>query len=309
MGFTALIDVAVGLTLLYLGASLFVTIANEYIAQLIQLRVRDLKQSLKALLEVEDVGQFAKQHPMLRSLLNAKGKPVTYVDPVVVAQAMIGALRLKPSHKEVTKGELQKAIEALSGGRIKEILLAVSQSSNTVEKFADDVAQWVDRSLKVLGETYKQKMQLISFGLGFAIAVGFNIDTISAAAQLYRDKELRDRVANAAEQFVKSANSELLKKCQSAEAKKTPKCRDVVEFAEAATKGTGAFSGMPMGWKDWNHFVDRVMPDWNWNWVQNWIGYLLTALAISIGAPFWFDLLNRLVNVRHGIRRPEPEKS
>jgi len=30
-----------------------------------------------------------------------------------------------------------------------------------------------------------------------------------------------------------------------------------------------------------------------------------TALAISLGAPFWFNLLNRLVNIRHGMRRPE----
>jgi hypothetical protein len=35
------------------------------------------------------------------------------------------------------------------------------------------------------------------------------------------------------------------------------------------------------------------------------MGWLITALAVSLGAPFWFDLLNRLINVRHGMRRPE----
>ena len=34
-------------------------------------------------------------------------------------------------------------------------------------------------------------------------------------------------------------------------------------------------------------------------------GWLLTALAISLGASFWFDLLNRLVNIRHGMRKPQ----
>lgn len=33
-------------------------------------------------------------------------------------------------------------------------------------------------------------------------------------------------------------------------------------------------------------------------------GFLLTALAISLGAPFWFDMLNKLVQVRGAIKEP-----
>ncbi|MGK7392740.1 MAG: hypothetical protein ACNS60_20465 [Candidatus Cyclobacteriaceae bacterium M2_1C_046] len=36
---------------------------------------------------------------------------------------------------------------------------------------------------------------------------------------------------------------------------------------------------------------------------KNFIGYLLTALAISLGAPFWFDLLNKIVQVRSSIKK------
>jgi len=35
------------------------------------------------------------------------------------------------------------------------------------------------------------------------------------------------------------------------------------------------------------------------------VGWLLTALALSLGAPFWFDLFNKLVNMRHGMGKPE----
>ncbi len=37
-------------------------------------------------------------------------------------------------------------------------------------------------------------------------------------------------------------------------------------------------------------------------------GYLLTALAISMGSPFWFDLLNKLVNLRNSIKPQQEEK-
>ena len=42
MDLTALVDVAVGLTFVYLGTSLFVTVANEYVAQLLALRAQTL---------------------------------------------------------------------------------------------------------------------------------------------------------------------------------------------------------------------------------------------------------------------------
>jgi hypothetical protein len=31
---------------------------------------------------------------------------------------------------------------------------------------------------------------------------------------------------------------------------------------------------------------------------RKWIGFLLLGLAVCLGAPFWFDLLNKIVNLR-----------
>jgi hypothetical protein len=38
------------------------------------------------------------------------------------------------------------------------------------------------------------------------------------------------------------------------------------------------------------------------------LGLLVTVLAISLGAPFWFDLLNRLVNLRSTGKPPDPRR-
>jgi hypothetical protein len=35
------------------------------------------------------------------------------------------------------------------------------------------------------------------------------------------------------------------------------------------------------------------------------LGLLLTAAAASLGAPFWFDLLNKFINVRGAGKSPE----
>ncbi len=49
----------------------------------------------------------------------------------------------------------------------------------------------------------------------------------------------------------------------------------------------------------------------NLRWDTVWI---LTVLALSMGAPFWFDLLNKIMNVRYAGKSPDeaskkPEKT
>jgi hypothetical protein len=58
---------------------------------------------------------------------------------------------------------------------------------------------------------------------------------------------------------------------------------------------------------------------WHSDWRQKWswltpLGWILTILAISMGAPFWFDMLNKVMNIRFAGRSPDekakvPEKS
>jgi hypothetical protein len=42
------------------------------------------------------------------------------------------------------------------------------------------------------------------------------------------------------------------------------------------------------------------------NWLVKILGWLITGRAVSLGAPFWFDLLNRFVDLRGAGRRPAP---
>lgn len=43
-------------------------------------------------------------------------------------------------------------------------------------------------------------------------------------------------------------------------------------------------------------------------WLQILVGYLMTALAMALGAPFWFDVLNRLMVIRATVKPHEKSK-
>ncbi len=64
-----------------------------------------------------------------------------------------------------------------------------------------------------------------------------------------------------------------------------------------------------------SRLVYRLRPEWRvewrpwrWNRLIFWpklIGLLVTAFALSLGAPFWFDMLNKVVNIRNAGRAPD----
>ncbi|MEP6670047.1 MAG: hypothetical protein ABJF10_12885 [Chthoniobacter sp.] len=60
--------------------------------------------------------------------------------------------------------------------------------------------------------------------------------------------------------------------------------------------------GLPIGWHkgDW----DKAFADFP-SGLRTILGWVLTALAASLGAPFWFDTLNKIVTIRAGGRAPE----
>jgi hypothetical protein len=68
-----------------------------------------------------------------------------------------------------------------------------------------------------------------------------------------------------------------------------------MEQLEALKKAFAQFE--LIGWTlEENH--ERSFPDTATKWISKIIGILITTFAVSLGSPFWFDVLNRVVNLR-----------
>lgn len=72
---------------------------------------------------------------------------------------------------------------------------------------------------------------------------------------------------------------------------------------------------LPLGWGEANRNQqlgrdpDSNQPNQNIPfllWLRIPLGWIVSGLAISMGASFWFDLLGKLVNVRNAGKRPDP---
>ena len=61
---------------------------------------------------------------------------------------------------------------------------------------------------------------------------------------------------------------------------------------------TEHLSELPLGWTnvpDVNNFKEGVL---------RFLGIFITVIAVSLGAPFWFDILNRLIKIRAAGKKP-----
>jgi hypothetical protein len=75
---------------------------------------------------------------------------------------------------------------------------------------------------------------------------------------------------------------------------------------ENAVGGLGDL-GIPLGWTDpFNASKKLICTSRGWLiMATKLLGLLLTAFAASLGAPFWFDVLNKFMSVRSAGKAPE----
>ena len=307
MNLTAWVDVALGLTLVYLGASLFVTVINEHISQMLNLRGKQLSDSLKKLFDDTTVQDLLSQSPALKPLFDAPtGRAPSYVDTNILARLLVGGLAVGSTASDTVQ-RASAAIEKLAPSELKSTLQAlVASAGSTTDNLVSEISDWTDNALTVLGEKYKRNLQTTSLILGVVVAVGLNIDTVALTAHLYRDKDARDALAALAVQITEKTSTGAFDKCMalSAEELRTnTACAQISGLVDAVQGGNDSLGKLPIGWSGSPDRPASVSPLYFLG--SRLLGWLLTALALSLGAPFWFDLLGKVADVRQGMRKPK----
>jgi len=128
--------------------------------------------------------------------------------------------------------------------------------------------------------------RLSSLVLGLLLAVGFNIGLLSTARVLWTNQAARTSLEAAARQQVQNGT---------AAGTGGPTGDLAVSTAQLRA---AAGDGLPIGWNA------QTRPSTFWGWLGGVAGWLAMAVGVSFGAPFWFDALGRIVNLR--LSGPKP---
>jgi hypothetical protein len=140
-----------------------------------------------------------------------------------------------------------------------------------------------------------------------ADAVSAEARAQSARTEAQADPQNADKQKAAAE--LESAGQEARRKADNQKEMlrvECPKCRKESELsANELKQRLPTTHGYHLFTKDFDRAMKALLWDSYDLLYSHWLGWLLTAMAISLGAPFWFDTLNRLMVIRSTIKPQE----
>ena len=309
----AVIEVAIGLAFVYCIYSLFTTIINEIIASALSLRARMLKRAIKRMLMDNDETFLGKklfneffEHPLIKYMSSGFFyRTPSYISQGSFSKTLIDILKKYDSPD--TKSEIQKVKDKLDelgkkenlpkweSDTIKLINSFLNDAKDDLDKFKDKLEGWFNDTMERASGWYKRQTQLIIIFLGFILAIGFNVNTFEIVSRLSNDKAAREQIINIAENYVKDRQS-TVSDTSTSQRLDSLVLKAKILYEEEVEPVNQIFS---LGLASW----DQTGGFWN-----SILGCLITALAISLGAPFWFDMLSKLVKLRGTGSKPAEEK-
>ena len=191
----------------------------------------------------------------------------------------------------------------------------ITQADGNLDKLKALVDAWFKTFDEQVSAWYRQKTQHVLAGLSLLVALGMNLDTVAMFRALSADSKLRSTLVTQALETSKKPSAdavlsaEPLHKAQRAlaDAKEAGKpepelkaAQDKVDAERLALEKAAKdllnsveATGLPLGWSQVNVNAFGFM-----DWLTKIVGLILSAFALSLGAPFWFDMLKKLASIR-----------
>jgi hypothetical protein len=124
--------------------------------------------------------------------------------------------------------------------------------------------------------------------VGIVLAFALNADSLAIANKLWTDPLVREAIIKQAENF------------QLPEEGTTGTPQQTAEAYISDLQGLA----IPIGWTPDNMPAQLIDGKVNKNFTNEWMmkvgGILLSGIAAAQGAPFWFEIMKKIINVRGG---------
>ncbi len=215
-----------------------------------------------------------------------------------------------------------------------------ADSQGDVEKFKSKIEDWYNETMERVSGWYKQYTQIILFFVGLIIAITFNVDTLKIVEKLEKDPKLREQLVAQADAYVQTHPNLDKELAQQKEENK----QDGKGFGKDSASKVNESNSKSIQEFDiikkrrdslLNAATDLVKNDISKAnnllgighstqqcqcccfdiacqvkcFFTSLLGWIITAIALSLGAPFWFDLLNKLIKLRGAVKNNDDKSS
>ncbi len=328
---SAILDVAIGTAFVYLFLSLICSVVNEGIAAIFSLRSKNLVAGIDSLFsgtkmaDGKDLVGAIYAHGLIRGLYKEPAKlnpqqaaelsvstvrgqmlshvPVlrivdrwfnvnlpAYIPAATFSTALIDVISPPDPSRARDLDDVRQAINNLPPSPTRQALMSlVADTQKDLNEFQLKVEGWFNDSMDRASGWYKHRAQNILLAIALVLTVLLNVDTIKLAQSLWTNPIERQATVDLASKYVDQHKDVLQNQQQ-------------LQQQADSLVALGEQLPFPFGW----HERPPMQPLF---WLETLTGWLITTLALSLGAPFWFDTLNKFMVVRSTVKPKEKSET
>jgi hypothetical protein len=262
-----ILETVTGLVFMFLAVSLATTAIQELFSSVTRLRASTLRSGLKAIMTDGSKGMALFESVVSHPVVAGAGTKPSYISAQQFTSALFYTLVENPAVPQ-SIATLRTAIDKTEGP-MKTVLISLFRDGDQdLTSFESRLQLWFDTSMDRVSGVYKRYSQWLSFGIGALLAFMFQINAIGIVILLWSEGPLRAAVDRAMTSYLGSAGPN-----GSVSLDRLAPAFDLFGFSPI-----------------WSGHVS-----FGATWL---VGCLITAVAASLGAPFWFDFLQSFVNLR-----------
>jgi hypothetical protein len=198
------------------------------------------------------------------------------------------------------------------------------EAGKDLDKFKSNIDAWFEDSMQRVSGWYKRWTQALVFAMALVVTVATNADTITIGNTLFRDPAVRSALLAQAETNAQApkdpgrTSTDAKASPSAAVDGSAPAAKDSSGQSEKAPIETSLAKleelALPLGWtvgEKWpgSPLSGKGRERWQAAIRTHTAGWLITVVALTLGAPFWFDTINRTISLRAaGKKDTEKEK-
>ena len=296
MDLTVIIQVAIGMLFVWITLAVITSQIQEWISSLLAWRANMLENSIVQMLGDPNLKDKLYNHPLIQGLHtnNGKRKPGGIPEDKFALILFEQVMNADTTTAEITDTfyRLKKNVATLKQAESHELkdcatpldtlLIGVEQkagdATHAITEARTRVEGWFNNSMERLGGAYRRRVQVVALVAGIAIAAVLNVDSAAIASALWKDPALRQAVSAAASQLNEPGQTQTGSTVEE-------KLANIASSVDSLN-----VLSLPIGWS-----ANNMPKDAN-GWAAKVIGILLSGMAGAQGAPYWFDLMKKLLN-------------
>jgi hypothetical protein len=339
------LDILIGLSVVMLLVSMIVTVLTQFIIGLFQMRGKHLLGGIADLLAqiqpgmpreiAEKIAEAVLSHPLV-SDVNGKLGSVIHREELTKLLLELGSGEGPQDLPKDAKDQLVKALAANGAGTPEEIKqklqnvrslalqleLAHPELTNAARariamleqassQLIGKINLWFDQTMDRVSGRFTASTRLVTFVVGLLIALILQLDTGALVSRLSIDESTRKALIDTATGLTTTPVASAGQSNTAGEnvpKQSNPVPSEAFSFSSPADQRavrdlmTSNIIGVPTSWNDW-------WGRWDWdNALMKIIGILLTAVLLSLGAPFWYNALQNLVKLRSVIASKDDQQ-